>query len=927
VTANGSATSGAGGGEVNPNDLLQTGTYALLTDGSTAEIRHARPDDARAVQAMHAAMSADNFYLRFFSLSPRSAETEARRVCREPGPDHAALLAWLGSRLVGVASYEMAGPGTAEVAFAVPDDLHGRGIATLLLEHLVSIARERGLHAFTAETLADNTAMLAVFSGAGLPVRRRSSDGIVELTFPLPEGEADGLGSYLDSVAARESRADVATLRHLLAPASVAVIGASRRRGSVGREILQNIVGAGFAGEIYPVNPRASSLAGLHCLASAADLPEHVDVAVIAVPAAAVPAVAEQCGQRGVRSLVVITSGLGTQGADLLASCRRHGMRLVGPNCFGIAVPGIGLDATFAEHHPAAGIAGLVVQSGGIGVSLLDHLSRLGIGVSSFASVGDKYDVSSNDLLTWWEQDGQTRLAVLYVESFGSPRKFGRTARRVGNRMPVLTVISGRSAAGQRAAASHTAAVATPLVTQEALFGQAGVIAVTGLGELVETIAMLAGQPLPAGDRVAIVTNAGGAGVLAADACGDNGLQVAGLSSATRRKLTRLLPAGAVVAGPVDTTAAVSEAAFRHCLAEVAADQQVDALLVVAVPTALADLRKAVSAADVGKPLVACMLDQQETVILLPQPAAPGPSAAAAAGPGPAVPPDSRLGGERAVPVYAYPEGAARALGHAAKYRRWREQPPGQIPYLGGVRAADARAQIGRFLASHPGGGWLPPDAVSRLLQCYQIPLADTRLAADEQAAVAAAAGLGAPVVLKADVPGLVHKTEAGAVKLYLRDEQEVRAAYQDLSAAFGADLTAVLVQPMLTGGVEVLIGVVQEEVFGPLVVFGLGGVATEVLGDHTARLTPLTDVDADGLIRGVHAAPLLFGHRGSPPVDTTALRDMLLRVSRLAEDLHEVSELDLNPVIATSTGAHAVDARIRVSPAQPRDPFLRRLR
>jgi acyl-CoA synthetase (NDP forming)/RimJ/RimL family protein N-acetyltransferase len=927
VTAERTAAGGAGGGAVSPDDLLATGTYALLTDGSTVEIRHARPDDARAVQAMHAAMSADNFYLRFFSLSPRSAETEARRVCREPGPDHAALLAWLGSRLAGVASYELAGPDTAEVAFAVPDDLHGRGIATLLLEYLVSIARERGLHAFTAETLADNTAMLAVFAGAGLPVRRRSSDGIVELTFPLPEGEADGLGSYLDSVAARESRADVATLRHLLAPASVAVIGASRKRGTVGREILQNIVGAGFAGEIYPVNPRASSLAGLRCLASAADLPEHVDVAMIAVPAAAVPAVAEQCGQRGVRSLVVITSGLGAQGADLLASCRRHGMRLVGPNCFGIAVPGIGLDATFAERHPTAGIAGLVVQSGGIGVSLLDHLSRLGIGVSSFASVGDKYDVSSNDMLAWWEQDDQTRLAVLYVESFGSPRKFARTARRVGNRMPVLTVIGGRSAAGQRAAASHTAAVATPLVTQEALFGQAGVIAVTGLGELMETIAMLAGQPLPAGNRVAIVSNAGGAGVLAADACGDNGLQVAALASATRRKLTRLLPAGAVVAGPVDTTAAVSEAAFRGCLQEVAADQQVDALLAVAVPTALADLRKAVSVAAVGKPLVACMLDQQETVTLLPQPAVPaaGPTGPAT---GSAAAPEGHPADQRTVPVYAYPEGAARALGHAAKYRAWREQPPGQIPYLGGVRAADARAQIGRFLAGHPGGGWLSPAAVSDLLQRYQIPLAGTRLAEDEQAAVAAAADLGGggPVVLKADVPGLVHKTEAGAVKLYLRDEQEVRAAYRDLSAAFGPDLAGVLVQPMLTG-VEVLIGVVQEEVFGPLVVFGLGGVATEVLGDHTARLTPLTDVDADDLIRGVHAAPLLFGHRGSPPVDTTALRDMLLRVSRLADDLHEVSELDLNPVIATSTGAQAVDARIRVSPAQPRDPFLRRLR
>ncbi|HEY6274720.1 MAG TPA: acetate--CoA ligase family protein, partial [Streptosporangiaceae bacterium] len=555
--------------------------------------------------------------------------------------------------------------------------------------------------------------------------------------------------------------------------------------------------------------------------------------------------------------------------------------------------------------------AGLVVQSGGIGIALLDHLSRLGIGVSSFASVGDKYDVSSNDLLTWWEQDGQTRLAVLYVESFGSPRKFARTARRVGHQMPVLTVIGGRSAAGQQAAASHTAAVATPLVTQEALFAQAGITAVTGLGELVEAIAVLAGQPVPAGGRVAIISNAGGAGVLAADACGDNGLQVVALSSATRRKLTRLLPPGAAVAGPVDTTAAVSQAAFRASLEAVAADDGTDAVLAIAVPTAIADLRQALAAADVAKPLVACLLGQRETVTLLPRPATQ----------------DGLPASERAVPVYAYPEGAARALGHATKYRAWRERPPGQVPYLGGLRTVDARAQIGRFLASRPGGGWLPPAAVSGLLGCYQIPLADTRPARDEQAAVAAAADLGGPVVLKADVPGLVHKTEAGAVRLDLHGEQEVRAAYRELAAEFGPDLRLVLVQPMLTGGVEVLIGVVQEPVFGPLVVFGLGGVATEVLGDHTAKLTPLTDIDADDLIHGVHAAPLLLGHRGRPPVDTTALRDVLLRVSRLADDLHEVAELDLNPVITTSAGAHAVDARIRVSPAQPRDPFLRRLR
>ncbi len=570
---------GSGTGHAGP--ASRAGKYALLTDGSTVLIRAAGPADAEAVRAMHAALSPDNLYLRFFSLSPRNAENEAGRVCRERGPDHAALLAWLGDRLVGVASYEPTPkPGTAEVAFAVPDDMHRRGVATLLLEYLVSIGREHGLRGFTAEALPENLPMLRVFADAGLPVHRQMTDGVVELTFPIPAGEDDrDMDGYLDSMAVRESRADVASLRPLLQPATVAVIGAGRRRGTVGREILRNIVTGGFTGTVYPVNPRATSMEGLHCLASVDDLPEPVDLAVLAVPSAAVVDTAERCGRRGVRSLVVVTSGLGERGPDLLAACRRYGMRLVGPNCFGVAVPPLGLDATFAAARPAPGAAGLVVQSGGIGISLLEHMSALGIGVSSFASVGDKYDVSSNDMLTWWEQDGQTKLAILYVESFGSPRKFARTARRVGRRMPVITVVGGRSAAGQVAAASHTAAAATPLVTQEALFGQAGIIAVPGLGELVEAAALFAAQPLPGGNRVAIVTNAGGAGVLAADACGDNGLVVPALPPATRRRLAGLLPPGAAVTNPVDTTAAVGRDAFRACLEEVAADDGIDAVL------------------------------------------------------------------------------------------------------------------------------------------------------------------------------------------------------------------------------------------------------------------------------------------------------------------------------------------------------------
>jgi acyl-CoA synthetase (NDP forming)/GNAT superfamily N-acetyltransferase len=896
------------------------GGYALLTDGSTVEVRAAGRADAEAVRQLHAGMSPDNIYLRFFSLSPVNAEREAQRVCRAPGLDHVALVAWRGREAVGVASYEVIGAEvsgtgrTAEVAFTVADGLHGHGIATLLLDHLVSIARQRRIEAFTAETLSENAAMLGVFAAAGLPVRRSLADGVVELRIELPAGDAGaGLAGYLAAADRRESRADVASLRHLFTPASVAVVGASRRENSVGAQVLRNIVASGFAGKVYPVNPHAAELNGLPCVGAARELPDGIDVAIVAVPAPAVVGVAEECGRRGVRSLVVITSGLGDAGPELLATCRRHGMRLVGPNCFGIAMPRIGLDATFGRHAPAAGIAGLAVQSGGVGIALTEHLSRLGVGVSSFVSMGDKFDVSGNDVLTWWEQDQQTRLAVLYLESFGNPRRFGRTARRVGRVMPVLTVLAGRSDGGQRAAQSHTAAAATPVVTRQALFGQAGIIVTATLGELVGVAAFLSCQRPPHGSRVAVVTNAGGAGVLAADACADNGLLLAGLSEPTLRRLRELLPDGAVVANPVDTTAAVTQDTFRACLEAVAADGCVDAVISVAAPTAMADLGQAMTAAELTKPLSAALLDQEPDVRLLARTGKEGPGAG------------SQL--INAIPCYAYPEGAARALGRAARYGAWRNRPPGHLPELPDVRADDARALAASFLASAPEGGWLPAAAVRELLDCYQIPQVPTVLAASEQEAVAAAASISGPVVLKAEAKGLVHKTDVGAVRLDLRGAAAVAATYRELATRFGPDLRHVLVQPMERDGTEVLIGVAQEPVFGPLIVFGTGGIAADVIGDHAARLSPLTDVDARDLIASARVARLLDGYRGRPAADLDAVADVLLRVSRLADDLPEVAALDLNPVIARADGCVAVDARIRLTPAQPHDPFLRQLR
>jgi acyl-CoA synthetase (NDP forming)/GNAT superfamily N-acetyltransferase len=912
-------------------------SYALLADGTTIEIRPAGPDDTGAVRRFHEAMSPDNLYLRFFSISKMAAEQEARRVCRPPSPDHAALLAEQEGRVIGLASYEPAAtPGVAEVAFAVADDMHGHGIATLLLEHLVSIGRIRQVHAFCAETLPENTAMLRVFASAGLTVQRRLVDNVVELTMPIPRAAAlDEASTYLDAVAHRESMADVESLRPLLAPKSVVVVGASRRPGTVGRSILDNIISGGYAGRVYAVNPHAREIGTVPSVPTVADLPEAPDLAVVAVPAAAVPAVAEECGKRGARGIVVITSALTpAHGRELLAACRRHSMRLVGPNCFGVAVPGIGLDATFAAAHPAAGSAGLVMQSGGLGFALLQHLSRIGVGVSSFASVGNKYDVSSNDMLAWWEADGVTRLAVLYLESFGNPRKFARTAQRIGRTIPVLTVYAGRSEAGQRAAASHTAAVATPLVSRKALFQQAGIIATETFGELLDTAALLATQPVPAGPRTAVISNVGGAGVLAADACVSCGLTVRPPSGHVQRRLAKIIPPGGALTGPVDTTAAIPPGDFRRCLELVAADEGVDAVLALILPVATNDLLPAVQAADVPVPMAVVVLDQPDGVRLVsrtirhdhsPGPPPAAPAAAPGAGTGDTEPPERQLAGK--LPAYAYPESAARALARAAGYGAWLARAPATMEELPGLRRDEARELVTGFLQRLPGGGWLPPAEVSGLLGCYGVPLVSTSVVTSADQAAARAAGLGGQVVLKADVPGMLHKSDEGAVALALSSGKDVRAAYRRFQAAFGGRLAGAVIQPMVAGGTEVIIGAVEDPVFGPVVVFGLGGVAIDVLGDHAARLAPLTGADADDLIHSVRAAPLLLGHRGTPAVDVAGLRDALLRVSQLTDDLPQVAELDLNPVIARPDGVFAVDARIRVTSREYVDPFLRQLR
>ncbi|MEU1273735.1 GNAT family N-acetyltransferase [Streptomyces sp. NPDC005799] len=887
-------------------DVRQAPVHALLTDGRTVRIRRADYRDRDAVRRLYEEMSPENLRQRFFTVGRASAAQAADRVAGAgpARPGYCALAAEHADRLVGLAEYEVVPPGTtAEISLAVAEGWHHHGVATLLVEHLADAARAAGVTAFTADTLSDNHELRTVFLDLGLHVLPHYDGPEVSWTVRLTEDEG-----YLSAIDTRSRTADVVSLRPLLQPHSVAVVGAGRKPGSLGRAILRNICRGSFRGRVFAVHPEVSSISGVHAYPSVTALPEVPDLAVIALPAPAVPQAAEDCGKAGVRALLVVSSGLDAHQAGALAgACRRYDMRLAGPDCLGLANTdeSVRLDATFAAHHPSPGTAGVAVQSGGVGIALLDGLSRLGIGVSSFASLGDKYDVSGNDLLQWWESDGRTELALLHLESFGNPRAFSRTARRVSRRMPVLTVDAGRSETGRR--------TAPPAATRQALFTQAGITAAHSMAELLDAAALLHSQPLPSGTKVAVVSNTAGGGVLAADACADMGLSVPALGTNLIDELLTLLPAGATATNPVDTTAAVSEKQLRACVERLAAHGAVDAVLVTLVPTAVAaatgdDLVRSLTAAPgpLPRPVVAVLPAQAARVDLL------------------------AARNEHKVPAYCDAQDAARALAHAAARSRWLTQPPSSVAELADVETHRARDLVAAFLDDNPEGGWLDPQAIATLLGCYGVPQLPWAWARDEDEAVAAAqrlAGRDGRVVMKAHWQGLLHKSEQHAVHLDLHDAAQVRAAHRDLVARFGDRLTGVVIQPLAERGTEWFAGVEQDEVFGPLVTFGLGGTATELLADRTARLAPLTDHDVRQLITSSRTTPLLFGYAGSPTADVEALEQLLHRLSRMACDLPQLARADLNPVLSGPRGVSVLDVRVRLEPRHAHDPYLRRLR
>lgn len=869
----------------------------VLSDGGTVHLRPIAPADAEQLVAFHSRLSDRTRYFRYFGPYPRMPQRDIERFSRVDHVNRVALVALLGDDIVAVGRFDRLGEqDSAEVAFVVQDGHQGRGLGSILLEHLAAAARECGLGRFVAEVLAENSQMVRVFRDAGYHVKREMEEGVVHLEFPLDPTEES-----LAVSRAREQAAEARSVHNLLHPRSVAVIGASTDTSKIGHSVLANLLSADFAGPVYPVNPEHHSVRGVRAYGSVLDIPDDVDLAVVAIPAAGVDEVLDACLAKGVKALLIVSSGFSESGPSgreverrMVHDARVHGMRVVGPNALGVVNtdPKYRLNASLAPQLPGGGRTGFFCQSGALGVAILQAATERGLGLSTFVSAGNRADVSGNDLLQYWQTDPSTDVVLLYLESFGNPRKFARLARRLARTKPIVAVKSGRNAVRAGLAATSVQIDETSV---QALFDQAGVIRVESVAQMFDAALLLAHQPLPEGERIAIVGNSSALGMLAADAALSQDLSLA--------------------IEPVDVGASAGPDEFAGAVRKAAERSDVDALVTVFAPPVAVPgaayaraLREALHAADVTstKPVVTTFLAAEGIPDEL---AVPGPGGTAGAG---------------SVPSFPSPERAVLALARVTRYAHWRAASQGEFVRPEGVDGERARELVEGWLEQ--GHERLDDARVVELLGCYGIDVVSFRLVDDEEAAVRAASELGYPVALKSASQRLRHRTDFVGVRLDLVGPEAVRTAFHDLAGLSDGD--EVYVQRMATKGNSCLLKLVDDPSFGTLVSFGLSGVASDLLGDMAYRAVPLSDVDVASLVRAPRAAPLLTGYRGGEPADLAALEDLVLRVATLAEDLPEVRELVLEPILASSAGAFVTGAVVGVgrSPAWP-DTGPRRLR
>jgi acetate---CoA ligase (ADP-forming) len=862
----------------------------LLSDGSTLRLRAPGADDYDDIAAFFEGLSPESRYMRFHGHG--RTDWAARQAAESDGEDRVTLIAGQGGRVVAVAGYDrLREVGAAEVAFAVADDFHGRGTATRMLEQLASIAAERGIFRFDAEVMSGNRAMLGVFQRAGFDIRRESAFGEVTVSLDIHPTEA-----VLARIAERDHRDAVASLRAVIAPTSVAVVGASSTGDGLGRAVLANLVDGGFEGVVTPVSRSGGVVHSMRAARSLSELDEPAELVVIAVPPEEVLEVAEEATRHGAKALLVLSAGFADDGGEgrtreqrLLEIVRSAGLRMVGPNCLGVlnTDPTVRLNATFAGARVPAGRLAISSQSGAIGIALLGHAAARRLGVSSFASLGNRADVSTNDLLELWEEDGRTAAVVLYLETFGNPERFARIAQRVSRRKPVLAVKARGTAVARREPGSHTAAAMRDDAVVDALLRQAGVLRFHGGDELFAAAEFFEGRPLPRGRGVAIVSNSTGMATLAADAASARGLVVDTVAEGSRNPLVL-----GIHAEPQD---------YAVGMATLLADAAVDALMVFYVdlsggdPDAvLAAVTRAAEAQD--KPVVASVVGADGRL--------------------PAAPP----GG---VPNFLFPDACAGVLRRAVQRREWLSRPVGQRPRYADVEADAARALVAaRLASSSDAGGWLDPAEADALIATHGINAVQSHACADVESAQAAAEAVDGPIALKAHFAPPAHAGDVDAVLLGLQGRDAVLAAWRELERrvhAAARPWTGAIVQPLVSPGADVLVGAVGDPALGTVMGIGLGGRQAGLGRTIAFSLPPTTDIEADELIDASPAvATQLAGFRGSPRLDRAALRELILRFALLLQAVPEIVEADLNPIRCTPTTCITLDLRLRVERRRP---------
>jgi acetate---CoA ligase (ADP-forming) len=881
----------AGGGEA--------GSEETLRDGRVVVLRELRPDDAAGVEALWRRLDART-RRRFTDLAHLPADRAGDVALPRPG--HAAGIVATASagQVAGVARYERTAGDTARILLFADVAWRRAGLGTLLLHRLAEAARHAGVRRLTGDVPRGDAALLGLLEELGLEYTEQVTAATVHASFAVQETDA-----YLDALLADQGAAADVAVGPFLRPRSIAVVGAREEPDTIGGLLLGNLLRSGFTGTVYPVNPRHQVIQGMTAYPELASCPRPPDLAVVAVPAPAVADVVDQAGALGARAVCVISAGFAEMGGpgrelqdELLRRARAAGVRLIGPNCMGLLSggPDPRFNATFSSVLPPPGRLAFVTQSGGLGLAALALLAGPSLGVSGFVSVGNTADLTPNDLLLYWDSDPGTDVVLAYLESVPDPRRFARIARRISRRKPIVAVKAGRTGAGRRAASSHTAALAAGETVVEALFHQAGVIRAATLKEMFDVGAVLSTQPVPAGRRVAVLTNGGGPGILVADACEAAGLLVPELSDDIQATLRAGLPPQASTKNPVDVVAGATAGQYGQALRLLGAAEEIDAIIAVYIPpfvNAAEEVAREIAGAAAtltAKPVVAVFMT-----------AGPAPVSLA----------------EARIPAFAYPEEAAAALGQIARWAEWRARPAGHIVTPPGIDPGRGRAVVGKILAGQPGGGWATAEAAGELLASYGIPAARSRLVRTPDQAAAAQAELGVPVAVK--IAAAMHKTDVGGVSLGIGTPQAAAQAVTDIRAALAeAGLAGqageFLVQEQIRDGVEMIVGVTHDPAFGPLVLVGLGGTMVEVLGDVAVRITPLSNTDVDEMLRSLRSYRLLTGYRQSPPLDVAAFAELLHRVSAIVEDIPEIAELDLNPVFVRPHGAVVADVRIRLT-------------